>query len=61
MTIETRVQESWKSKSNLDWELCCTINSENPLITWEEYYEMNKLHIEFEEGCEKLGFKLPYN
>ena len=32
----------------------------NPVITWDEYYEINKMHVEFEEGCEKLGFKLPF-
>jgi len=57
MTIEKQVQKSWKNKSDLDWELCCTINSKNPLITWEEYYEINKLHVEFEMGCENLGYK----
>ena len=51
MTIEKQVQKSWKNKSDLDWELCCTINSKNPLITWGEYYELNKLHVEFEMGC----------
>ena len=30
------------------------------LITWDEYYEINKMHVEFEDGCEKLGFKLPF-
>ena len=28
---------SWNSKSQYDWELCCAINSDNPVITWDEY------------------------
>ena len=59
--IQNQVNKSWNSKSQYDWELCCTINSDNPVITWDEYYEMNNLHVEFEEGCEKLGYKFPYN
>ena len=59
--IQNQVNKSWNSKSQYDWELCCTINSDNPVITWDEYYEMNNLHVEFEEVCEKLGYKLPYN
>ncbi len=58
--LQEQVNKSWNSKSQYDWELCCTINSDNPVITWDEYYEMNNLHVEFEEGCENLGFTLPY-
>ena len=59
--IQDQINKSWNSKSQYDWELCCNINSDNPVITWDEYYEMNNMHVEFEEGCEKLGYKLPYN
>ena len=51
---------SWSSKSQYDWELSHNLNSDNPVITWDEYYEANNMHVEFEEGCEKLGFKLPF-
>jgi len=57
---QEKVNLSWNNKSQYDWELCCNINSDNPVITWDEYFEINKIHIEFEEGCEKLGFKLPF-
>jgi len=59
--IQNQVNKSWNGKSQYDWELCCAINSDNPVITWDEYIEINNLHVEFEEGCEKLGYKLPYN
>ena len=58
---QDQIYKSWNSKSQYDWELCCNINSDNQVITWNEYYEINNRHVEFEEGCEKLGFKLPYN
>ena len=58
--IQEKVNKSWNSKSQYDWELCCAINSDNPVITWDEYSEMNKIHVEFEEGCEYLGYELPY-
>ena len=57
---QEKVNLSWNNKSQYDWELCCNINSDNPVITWDEYFEINKIHVEFEEGCEKLGFKLPF-
>ena len=57
---QEKVNLSWNNKSQYDWELCCNINSDNPVITWDEYFEINKVHVEFEEGCEKLGFKLPF-
>ncbi len=33
---------SWSSKSQHDWELMVAINSENPVITWDEYIETNR-------------------
>jgi len=57
---QKKVNSSWNNKSQYDWELCCNINSDNPVITLDEYVEINKIHVEFEEGCEKLGFKLPF-
>jgi hypothetical protein len=48
---------SWSSKSQYDWELCSNFHSDNPVITLDEYVEINKIHVEFEEGCEKLGIK----
>ena len=59
--IQNQVTKNWNNKSQYDWELMYNLNTDNPVITWDEYYEMNNMHVEFEEGCEKLGFKLPYN
>ena len=59
--IQNQVYKNWNSKSSYDAELMFNINSNNPVITIDEYIEMNNLHAEFEEWCEKLGYKLPYN
>ena len=48
---------SWNSKSEHDWELCCAINSENLVITWDEYFEINRRYAAFEIAFEKLGVK----
>ena len=48
---------SWNSKSQYDWELCCAINSDNPVITWDEYYEINNRHASFEVAFGQLGMK----
>jgi hypothetical protein len=48
---------SWNSKSQYDWELCCNINSDNPVITWDEYIETNERHASFEIAFEQLGMK----
>tara|TARA_R110000851_G_scaffold319453_2_gene483864 strand:+ start:713 stop:910 length:198 start_codon:yes stop_codon:yes gene_type:complete len=58
--IQNQVTKNWNNKSQYDWELMYNLNTDNPVITWDEYYEINKMHVEFEEGCEKLGFKLPF-
>ena len=58
--IQEKVNKSWNSKSQYDWELMYNLNTDNPVITWDEYYEMNNMHVEFEEGCEDLGYELPY-
>jgi hypothetical protein len=55
--IQEQVTKNWNSKSEYDYDLMINVDK---LITWDEYYEMNNIHVEFEEGCEKLGFKLPY-
>jgi hypothetical protein len=55
--LQEQVNKSWNSKSDYEWHLMINVNKH---LTWDEYYEMNKLHVEFEEGCENLGFKLPY-
>ena len=39
---QEKVNLSWNNKSQYDWELCCNINSDNPVITWDEYFEINK-------------------
>ena len=59
--IQNQVTKNWNSKSSYDAELMFNINSNNPVITIDEYIEMNNLHAEFEGWCEKLGYKLPYN
>ncbi len=48
---------SWSSKSQHDWELMCDINSENPVITWDEYIETNRRYASFEIAFEELGMK----
>ena len=48
---------SWNSKSQHDWELMCAINSENPVITWDEYIETNRRYASFEIAFEELGMK----
>ena len=48
---------SWNSKSQHDWELSCNLNSDNPVITWDEYYETNNRYAAFEIAFEKLGVK----
>ena len=55
--IQEQVNKSWNSKSQYDWELCCAINSDNPVITWDEYYEINNRHASFEIAFEQLGMK----
>tara|TARA_R110000851_G_scaffold313550_1_gene475201 strand:+ start:109 stop:366 length:258 start_codon:yes stop_codon:yes gene_type:complete len=56
--IQNQITKNWNSKSSYDAELMFNVDK---LITWDEYYEMNNIHVEFEEGCEKLGFKLPFH
>ncbi len=48
---------SWNSKSQHDWELSCNLNSDNPVITWDEYFETNNRYAAFEITFEKLGVK----
>ncbi len=48
---------SWSSKSQHDWELMVAINSENPVITWDEYIETNRRYASFEIAFEELGMK----
>ena len=48
---------SWSSKSQHDWELSCNLNSDNPVITWDEYIETNNRYASFEVAFEQLGMK----
>ena len=48
---------SWSSKSQHDWELSYNLNSDNPVITWDEYIETNRRYAAFEIAFEKLGMK----
>ena len=48
---------SWSSKSQYDWELSSNLNSDNPVITWDEYIEANNRHASFEIAFEQLGVK----
>ena len=61
MTIENEelLENSWLSKCDYEYELMCDINSDNPHITWDEFYEINDRHVEFEECLDKLNIK-PY-
>ena len=36
--IISKLSLSYNSKSQYDWELCCNIHSDNPVITWDEYF-----------------------
>jgi len=56
---EEILENSWLSKSDYEFELMCDINSDNPHITWDEFYEINDRHVEFEECLDKLNIK-PY-
>ena len=53
----SKLSLSWSSKSQYDWELSCAINSDNPVITWDEYIEANERHAAFEIAFEELGMK----
>ena len=55
--LQEQINKSWVSKSKYDYDLMCNVDN---YLTWGEYHELNNLHIEFEEGCENLGFTLPY-
>lgn len=61
MTIENEelLENSWLSKCDYEYALMCDINSDNPHITWDEFYEINDRHVEFEECLDKLNIK-PY-
>ena len=48
---------SWSSKSQHDWELSHNLNSDNPVITWDEYIETNNRYVSFEVAFEQLGMK----
>jgi hypothetical protein len=52
-----KLKLSWNNKSQHDWELSSNLNSDNPLITWDEYSEANDRHASFEIAFEKLGVK----
>jgi hypothetical protein len=56
--LQEQVTKNWNSKSSYEYDLMINVDK---LITWDEYYEINKMHVEFEEWCEKLGFKLPFH
>jgi len=56
---EEILENSWLSKSDYEFELMCDINSDNPHITWDEFYEINDRHVDFEECLDKLNIK-PY-
>ena len=53
----SKLSLSWSSKSQYDWELCHNINSDNPVITWDEYIEINDRPAAFAIVFEKLGVK----
>ena len=55
--IISKLSLSWSSKSQHDWELSCNLNSDNPVITWDEYIETNNRYAAFEITFEKLGVK----
>ena len=54
-----QLEQSWLNKCDYEYALMCDINSDNPHITWDEFYEINDMHVEFEECLDKLDIK-PY-
>ena len=52
-----KLKLSWGRKSQHDWDLSCNLNSDNPVITWDEYIETNDRYAAFEIEFEKLGVK----
>ena len=52
-----KLKLSWNSKSQHDWELSYNLNSDNPVITWDEYIETNNRYASFEIAFEQLGMK----
>lgn len=55
--IISKLSLSWSSKSQHDWELSHNLNSDNPVITWDEYIETNNRYASFEVAFEQLGMK----
>jgi hypothetical protein len=56
---EEILENSWLSKSNYESELMIDLYSDEPHMTWDEFYEINDRHVEFEECLDKLNIK-PY-
>ena len=56
--LQEQINKSWISKSKYDYDLMCNVDNH---LTWDEYHELSNLHVEYEEGCENLGFTLPYH
>ncbi len=53
------LEQSWLSKSDYEFELMVDLYSDEPHMTWDEFYEINDRHVEFEECLYKLNIK-PY-
>jgi len=56
---EEILENSWLSKSDYEFELMIDLYSDEPHMTWDEFYEINDRHVEFEECLDKLNIK-PY-
>jgi len=57
--VVAQLEQSWLNKSDYESELMIDLYSDEPHMTWDEFYEINDRHVEFEECLDKLNIK-PY-
>jgi len=57
--VVEQLEQSWLNKSDYESELMIDLYSDEPHMTWDEFYEINDRHVEFEECLDKLNIK-PY-
>ena len=57
--VVAQLEQSWLNKSDYESELMVDLYSDEPHMTWDEFYEINDRHVDFEECLDKLNIK-PY-
>ena len=57
--IVEQLEQSWLNKSEYEYLLMINLYSDEPHMTWDEFYEINDRHVEFEECLYKSNIK-PY-